>query len=253
MKKEIRISYLKSKATFNRCRFAERADSQKEFISSSEYVPISNLISGVTSLDALEDNSKYRVELDQLKRSGLNNGDINFYFDSKKGLEYLRLKHKNLDVPHIEQRLEHIHSSLEIHRLKKEDNSDSLSTEKGRQKTEFMLSIKPNSKETNLLKFALDNEKKYNDHIPSALDGIKELEQEINNSLQDIQTPNFSHIRRKVRKMKRRIESIKPEISEPIINNASNSISFVNNSKWDMRVLESQQEQRKINGEKSYS
>lgn len=93
------------------------------------------------------------------------------------------------------------------------------------------LTIKPDSIETKLLKFALNNQKTNNSDIPHPINSIKEIEQQ-RFSNEDIALPSLNKIRRKARKLFKRIENNKPANCSQIPKNDS----IIQESKWDQRI-----------------
>ncbi|KAK9871508.1 hypothetical protein WA026_012879 [Henosepilachna vigintioctopunctata] len=217
---------------------------KKEFVS-TEYVPISNFTSGLKSHLEIQETSVYCEELEKMKMAGLSNEDIKFYDDSKKGIEYLKLKHKNLHSDYITNKIKTIAKQIDSYDSRTQMAESSNITKMGRHWTEFMLSVKPTSIETNLLKFAINNEKRKSTYLKSPMDNIKDIETDFMNVKTYEKVPNISKIRKRARALQNRIDSMKVVIEEP--RNMSHSFDlnqalYVEKSNWDKKVVESNSE-----------
>nr|APR62721.1 RNA-binding protein 41 [Harmonia axyridis] len=184
----------------------------KTFISSTEYKSIDKYVSGINSLNKLKETSQYVQTSEDFRIAGLSEEDAQFFFNGKKGIQFLKLKHKNLDYKSIEKRLFVIKEVLHNYKIMKNIQNSSVSSV-GRLQTECMLSMKPNSIQTNLLKFALSNDKKLND-IQDEIKPIKEIEKNVMNTLnvELHENINISKLQKKVQKrlraMAKRVDSL---------------------------------------------
>lgn len=194
-------------------------------------------------------------EIDELKTKGLSDDDIQLLFDFKRGEVCLFDKYKNCNPDVLRERIAKLQCSIEV------ENKNvllSTSTEIGRHQTEAF-SIKPESTETKLLKFALSNQRR---DEPSA-QPMKNLKMLHDDLLQRGETPNCVKIRREARKLARRIQSVKDrkEKGENKIETESANLKkehlFIEGelvtikSKWDMR--EAPQECVKPTARKTYT
>lgn len=101
----------------------------------------------------------------------------------------------------------------------------------------MILSAKPASVETRLLKFALQNKQTCKEQLPHPMDQIKLLEEQFTSDQSPV---NIKKIRRKARCLTKQIEAASSSAKqEPAVNkSASNNDIFNWNSKWDKKESE---------------
>lgn len=209
---------------------------QKTFISSTKYKLACEYVSGINTLNEVEKTSQYMHSLTEFTDAGLSEEDMIFHLNKDRGIEYFKSKHKNLDMEFITKRIAYIDNILNQHRGKKYIN-ESSSNSAGRLQTECMLSVKPNSIETNLLKFALNNVKKTND-VHDETDPFKALEKDFTKCIHKESEPNVNirklqkKVQRQLRNISKRIEAITVPTKNPTFDYSETSAS---NSKWDIK------------------
>lgn len=213
----------------NKCTTLKKElNTKKEFIKGSEYIPIDSYCSGKTSLENFQNKTKHIQDIANLKRKGLSNEEIELYFKRQKGLEYVLDQHKILDVNHIKARLNDIDN-----KLNSSPKTENTKETKSRLATETMLSLKPNSLKTNLLKFALSNETKVTENIPSCIDNIKQLEEEFMSNIDTESHQNIKKIRKRIRNKVKAIEEMSIELNKPSFK--IRKVEYAADSKWDIK------------------
>lgn len=196
-------------------------------------MPLTSYTAGSNSLQDFQSIIQQSDEIETLNAAGLTADDIKLFFDSKQGDDYLNKTHKNFEKSVLKERLETIEKKIADYYRKRENCVDGVQQSSvGRHKSEFALSVKPNSTETKLLQFALDNQKPSNNFVPNPMDAIKEIEKECFGSTEEL---NLSKIRKKARNLQNKIAKIGNVIEENCPKKKPNEIEFASNSKWDVK------------------
>lgn len=118
---------------------------------------------------------------------------------------------------------------------------DEQPVEQRKHSAEFGLSVKPNSIETKLLKFALNSTKQKGECIPHPMDNIKQIEQDRFGSSSSLPLP-ISKIRKKARNLANKIKSIDNKLMLPVsFSKPETSLSLASSSKWDIKECINQQ------------
>ncbi|XP_044745616.1 uncharacterized protein LOC123307396, partial [Coccinella septempunctata] len=210
---------------------------KKIFVSSVQYKSVNDYVSGISSLNELENTSQYVQKLEEFTAAGLSEDDLNFYLDNEGGIDNLKMKHKNLNIEMIEKRLEFIKDILHKYRTTNKIEEPSVSTI-GKLQTECMLSIKPNSVETNLLKFALNNNKRMEEPC-DAIESLKDFMSSLNN-----ESDQYINITKLQKKVQRRLRALSKKVSSITLPTVKQTFelsepSLSKNSKWDIKCDES--------------
>lgn len=205
----------------------------KEFEKSSEFVPFTSYAAGASSLHAFQEIIDTSNEIEILKAAGLTNDDIRLFLDSKRGDDYLNQTHRNFEKSLLQERMKTIKSMIEKYCNKQERKEAERNSVAGRHKSEFALSVKPDSTETKLLQFALNSRKQDDCHFPHPMDFVKEIEQARFGS---IETLPIKKIRKKARNLSHQIARIENSTeSNYRLKNNSKEISYTNDTKWDLK------------------
>lgn len=212
--------------------------------------------------------TKESEELEKLKSAGLTDAAAMLMLDYEKGENFLRQKHKNLAPNILNESINSLRETVKEHEARKKIqewvlvhwgenltinflqftiffyNRDNL-CETNRNFTESALSIKPDSVETKLFKFALENSKK-TPRFPHPMDNIKSLENDLFPRHPEIHSYNpkdISLIRKKARKLANKLENRnKPANLEKCDRKSKNFddkqafFNTTNVSKWDLEV-----------------
>lgn len=196
-------------------------------------MPLTSYTAGSSSLQDFQNIIQQSDEIETLNSAGLTADDIKLFFDSKRGDDYLNKSHKNLEKSILKERLKTIEKKLADYYRKRESCVDEIQQSSvGRHKSEFALSVKPNSTETKLLQFALDNQKSSNNFVPNPMDALKEIEKQCFGSTEKL---DLSKIRKKARNLQNKIAKIGNVVEENCPKKKTNEIEFVSNSKWDVK------------------
>jgi hypothetical protein len=211
----------------------EQLSSKNRFYKSTELISLTNYTSGANSLEEFSFVIKHSNDVEKLKSHGLHDKDIELIFDYKNGMEQVRNKHKNMNIDVLKKRLGEIFEK--INRTDGDDKKEVVPHD--RLKTELILSAKPASVETRLLKFALQNKQTCKEQLPHPMDQIKLLEEQFTSDQSPV---NIKKIRRKARCLTKQIEAASSSAKqEPAVNkSASNNDIFNWNSKWDKKESE---------------
>ncbi|KAF2899637.1 hypothetical protein ILUMI_06546 [Ignelater luminosus] len=239
----------------------EQLATTKDFTKATELTPLSSYNPGTSTLESFKESMQYFHTVEVLKTAGLTLGDIELYLDSLKGDEFLFKKHKNWERSSLLQRLKHVQEAVRLYEEKQSSTDQYNEQESQKHDTvEHGLSIKPNSVETKLLKFALNNQKDKNKSVLPDPINIKEIEHDRFSYLNETPLPSISKIRRKARKLLNRVNKVSN--SEMTISNdqfmSNNSYkhvednTFVKSSKWDITVPEKEENTTKIIEKKVY-
>lgn len=153
------------------------------------------------------------------------------FFDSKRGDGYLNKVHKNFEKSVLKERFEIIERKIANYHKKREccEEKQNLVS---RHKSELALSVKPNSTETKLLQFAMDNRKLGNSSAPNPMDGVKEFEKQWFGSTEKL---DLSKIRKKARNLQNKIAKIGNTVGENCPRKRPYDVGFSSNSKWDVK------------------
>lgn len=204
----------------------------KEFERSTEFVPLTNYTAGASTLHDFENVVYQSNEIESLKAIGLTNSEIKLFWDSKKGDDYLYETHRNLEKSLLQQKLKSIKQKIATVCKKREIQEDQRNTISRRHKSEFALSVKPNSTETKLLQFALNNKKQNDVTLPHPMDHIKEIEEARFGIAEQV---NVNKIRKKARNWRNKIAKIGNSVQEI---KPPGKICFTAKTKWDVKESE---------------
>lgn len=202
-------------------------------------MPLTSRTSGASTLQQFAEIVKHSNDIEKFKSAGLNEEDINLLIESNESESLVFEKHKNYEKSLLEKRLKDIKKVVEEYELRQVENNKTSDISERSHKNEFALSVKPNSLETKLLKFALDSEKQDNVKLPHPMDQIKEIENDCFGHLQSSPLPSFNKIRKKCRNLANKIKHIDSvEITPP--NTAlskKDPTNFVSVTKWDSKEI----------------
>lgn len=160
--------------------------------------------------------------------------------ESNKDANLVFEKHKNYEKSLLKKRLEDIKNVIVEYDLKQTENKTSEISERSH-KDEFALSVKPNSVETKLLKFALDSNKRDSVKLPHPMDQIKEIEGDCFGHLQSSPLPTLNKIQKKCRNLANKIkrtggvEKTSPNFIST--EKEKGNAAFVSVSKWDSKEV----------------
>lgn len=209
-----------------------RLHNSNNFEKCTEFVPLTSYVKGSNSLQNFQAIVEQSDQIEILKAAGVTSDDIKLFFDSKKGAEYLKETHKNLERSILEEKLKCIERKIEEY-CRKHDCDEDKRNCTSRHKTEFALSVKPNSTETKLLQFALNNEKRCSTSIPYPMDSIKEIEKQYFGNIERL---NLNKIRKKARNLQNKVAKVGINmIEENCPKKKSSECDFSVNSKWDVK------------------
>lgn len=196
------------------------------FCKSTELVSLTNYTSGPKSLTEFSSVIQHLNNLEVLKSCGLTDEEIELVNCYKTGKESLGREHKNINKSVLKQHLDEIYE-----KIKNSSKEDEICVPKcSRLKNELLLSTKPSSIETKLLKFALENEEKQKE-LPGPMDDIKQVEQQL---VKNISPVNIKKIRKRARNLAKQITLIEdPPLEEPKIR--TKSVVINSNTKWDSK------------------
>lgn len=149
-------------------------------------------------------------------------------------------KHKNYEKSLLKKRLEDIKKVVEEYELKQAENKIVETISERSNKNEFALSIKPNSLETKLLKFALDSQKHDSIKMPHPMDQIKQIESDCFGHLQSSPLPTLNKIQKKCRNLAnkiKRFDGVEPTSTNITSTEKEKDMTFVSFSKWDSKEI----------------
>ncbi|XP_044256101.1 RNA-binding protein 41-like isoform X2 [Tribolium madens] len=218
---DIYIKKLSEKQLNTSINLEEQLSLKNSFCRSTELVSLTNYASGSKSLQEFSSLVGDLKNLEEFKSQGLNNDEIELFKCYKSG--NLETRHKNINRDVVKTQLEGI-----FHKLNETRNEEEEQTKNcvGRLETELLLSTKPTSVETKLLKFALENDHRKSTH-GGPMDQLKNVEQQLINDSSPI---NIKKIRKKARRLAKQINSSVNPPNEPIIQNQSL------HTKWDSKI-----------------
>lgn len=197
-------------------------------MNSVEYIPVTNRISGINTAQCFQEESHRLDVIDKYKLLGLSEKDIQLLQDMNQGLEYVKGKYKSINEDILLDNIQRVNRLLQTSGDCTHDSGDSNLP---RQDHEAVLSVKPDSTETKLLKFALKNEEK-KIKLPHPMDNICTLEQNFMDNV-DLFTPvDIKKIRKKARSLARAMNQTGD--LQTTNDDTKNSKKPVDNSKWDV-------------------
>ncbi|RZC41288.1 RNA-binding protein 41-like, partial [Asbolus verrucosus] len=203
---DVFIKQLAEKQTNTKTSLQEQLSSKHDFYKATEFVPLTNYTSGSNSLEEF-------------------------------GKEYFKSKHKNINENILEEQLKHILQII----YKTNNYKEKKCVNHDRLKTELVLSTKPTSIETKLLKFALENQQKSTEKLPHPMDDIKNIEMQFTGNISSI---NTKKIRRRARNLQKQIDAISTiTVKEPLT--VFKNSPFSESSKWDVKEFPKEQSDKK--------
>ncbi|CAH0561076.1 unnamed protein product [Brassicogethes aeneus] len=243
---DLLIKKLSEKQLEKKTTLAKQLNATKEFVGSSEFVPVTNRLHGVTPLSYFENETNKFDVYDKYKSLGLSEQDIQLYEDNLKGFGYVLSKHRNINSDILMGNIKRIEKVIfESTTLDdKEINVYNIA----KQKAEDLFSVKPDSTETKLLKFALNNEGK-KEKLPHPMDNIQEVENNLNKNVDLFSSVDVKKIRKKARSLARQINELN-QIQPIEYKNNNKSRPITKNSKWDKQET---QKEVKVHENKLYS
>lgn len=196
----------------------------KEFEKGADITPLSRYKPGTSNLSDIVSSTNHFNDIECLKAAGLTDQDAQLYLDSLKGSDYLHRNHKNWEKSLLEKHLKKLKGLVQIHEAKASQSIEDKSL------LQYGLTIKPNSIETKLLKFALGNAKQIESRPFPSVD-LKDIEARRFQYLNDSNLASISNIRKKSRKLQRRLDKTfnMPDVSSP-------NLPLNTKSKWDLKT-----------------
>ncbi|KAB0799491.1 hypothetical protein PPYR_07371 [Photinus pyralis] len=197
---------------------------RKEFEKGADITPLSRYNPGTSNLSDILSSTKHFNDIERLKAAGLTDQDAQLYLDSLNGSDYLHHNHKNWEKSLLQKRLEQLKGLVQLHEAKASQSTEEKNL------LQYGLTIKPNSIETKLLKFALGNTKQTPSHPITSVD-IKDIEAQRFRHLNNSNLASISTIRKKSRKLQRRLDKTcnVPDVSTP-------DLPLNTKSKWDLKT-----------------
>lgn len=195
----------------------------KQFEKGADITPLSRYNPGTSNLSDIINSTNHFNNIEHLKAAGLTDQDAQLYIDSLKGHQHLYSNHKNWEKSILQEHLEKLKKMVQIY--------ESKASQPTMQKNllQYGLAIKPQSVETKLLRFALENTKDIKPVSTSSVD-IKDIEKQRFEHLADSYLPPISVIRKKSRKLQRRLNTT-PNFQDIPLKPPVNS-----KSKWDIKT-----------------
>ncbi|GJQ78822.1 hypothetical protein Trydic_g2664 [Trypoxylus dichotomus] len=203
----------------------------------SEQVSITSCCSGILPLQRFKLALEQLNQIEDYKAFNLTNEDVNLILDYKNSgtLD----KYRNIEPGVLQTRIEEIESLIEKYNQKAKDDGaeePQIITHKQNE----ALAMKPNSVETKLLKFALENKNIPSVKLPHPMDDIKLLETNLFSHL-DEEKLKPSRIQKQIRRHVHKIDAISISGDTGLISNQrfeAPNHQFVNESKWDQQTSE---------------
>ncbi|KAK4886743.1 hypothetical protein RN001_003014 [Aquatica leii] len=225
----------------------EQLNKPKVFIKGSEIIPLSYYNAGTSSLSNVVIATEHFNAIESLKAIGLTDQDVELYLDNLNGFLFVCNKHKNWEKNLLKQHLQNLQSLVEQHNKSAECAPEQIQSK--HKSVECGLTIKPNSIETRLLKFALNNSQNAIAPIPQPIDSIIEIEKDRFPNLKEESLPKVNTIRRKARKLQNRLNNLKAQDPQK----TSSVTGLLSNSKWDLREREPFKQSLKTSKKKVYT
>ncbi|KAF5290566.1 hypothetical protein FQA39_LY14695 [Lamprigera yunnana] len=198
----------------------------KQFLKGAEVAPLSQYFSGTSTLSEIICSTQRFNSVENLKTAGLTDYDAKLYLDSLNGFEFVANRHKNWEKKLLKEHVNYLQKAVERHNSAANVTMEKTFQCKGE---EAELSVKPNSIETKLLKFALSNQNSTKFTLPShPINNIVNIQQNLFKHLNNQPIPSLNRIRHKARKLRNRIN-----LQQCTLNSAI-TVPYVGTSKWDV-------------------
>ncbi|XP_030750713.1 RNA-binding protein 41-like isoform X1 [Sitophilus oryzae] len=245
--KNLAKKQLKTNATLT-----EQLLQKKEFVSSEKYTDITSHISGKSNLTDFKTSINNVDTWNLFKSKNISDRDIEMYKEYISHNNKFWEKHKHINKDVLVKQLKCIEDLLET-----TDNvNDRPLPTLSRHQQQYLNSLKPNSIETKLLKFATENIQNTQKLVSNGpMDELSNMEKQITESIQQYTHLDYKKIRKKARSLGNKIISLEDDIKN--IGNCDNSTKLKdklpNNSLWDIKEKPTIPNTKIIEKSKTYS
>ncbi|KAL1509255.1 hypothetical protein ABEB36_004019 [Hypothenemus hampei] len=202
----------------------------KVFCSTGSFTDVTRDAKGKTELKDFQSIITNSSKDDELLTKGLNSRDIEIYKDYISLGSNFILKYKDINKEVLQQRLNQILTIIED--SNKNNCSESLERSVSRHHQEYVNSLKPQSIETKLFKFASENNSK-TCRLLGPLDELPELENEFMNDIRNFSKCDLKKIRKKARSLGHKIDKLNEATTSTISKTKTSAVSRP--TLWDVR------------------